>query len=187
VSDVVRVLEGPGLHSLRLRPVGAGCDSRGMRQADRQALYAAIEGSWSAETCDPADREQWSSANPSLGQCGVTALVVNDFLGGDLMFADVVWPDGTAQGHHYWNRLPNGSEMDLTLRQFQAGERVLTGRVVVRPPGPPRRCAEEYQLLRDRVVLRLAERGVTVPSNGSENLDASSSQERPSTRPPATR
>jgi hypothetical protein len=86
----------------------------------------------------------------------VTALVVNDFLGGDLMFADVVYSDGSAQGHHYWNRLGDGTEVDLTLHQFREGERVLPGRVVVRPPGPPRRCADEYQRLRDRVVLLLA-------------------------------
>jgi hypothetical protein len=127
-----------------------------MRHADRHELFEAIAGSWSAETCDPADRGQWSPANPSKGHCGVSALVVNDFLGGDLVFADVVYSDGSAQGYHYWNRLADGTEVDLTLDQFRAGERVLPGRVVVRPPGPPRRCADEYQLLRDRVLLLLA-------------------------------
>jgi hypothetical protein len=126
-----------------------------MGHADRQKLFEAIAASSSAETCDPADRSQWSPANPSMGHCGVSALVVNDFLGGDLVFADVVYADGSAQGHHYWNRLPDGTEADLTLHQFRAGERVLPGRVVVRPPGPPSRCAAEYQLLRDRVLLLL--------------------------------
>lgn len=119
------------------------------------AVTAALAASWSAETSDPADREQWTPANPSRGQCGVSALVVHDLLGGELVVAEVLWPDGTQQGHHYWNRLPDGREVDLTRQQFDAGEQVQDGRTVVRPPGPPRRCAEEYALLRERVLRAL--------------------------------
>lgn len=115
----------------------------------------ALRESWSAETCDPVDLPLWTSANTSRGQCGATALVVNDLLGGDLMLAEVHLPDGSRQGVHYWNRLPDGSEVDLTRQQFRAGEIVHEGRVVTRPSGPPRRCQEQYELLRERVLMRL--------------------------------
>ena len=47
-----------------------------------------------------------------MGQCAVTALVVQDFLGGELIRAFVCGES------HYWNRLPDGSELDLTADQF---------------------------------------------------------------------
>ena len=107
----------------------------------------AIRASWSADTCDATDQPTWSAANPSRGQCGTTALVLHDFFGGDLMFADVLYTDGTKQGHHYWNVLPDGTEVDLTRDQFHADEVVQPGRLVVRPSGPPKRSVEEYALL----------------------------------------
>lgn len=71
------------------------------------------------------------------------------------MFAEVLYRDGSQQGHHYWIRLTNGTEIDLTLDQFADDEIVQPGRVVTRPPGPPRRCAEQYAVLSRRVRERL--------------------------------
>lgn len=119
-----------------------------------EQVCAAIRASWSSETCDPADLP-WSLANPSSGQCGTSALVLHDLIGGQLMFADVLYRDGSKQGHHYWNRLPGGAEVDLTLDQFADDETVQPGRVVTRPPGPPGRCAEQYAVLDRRVRDRL--------------------------------
>jgi hypothetical protein len=50
---------------------------------------------------------------------------------------------GARQGWHTWNRLPDGTEVDLTREQFSAGEHVQALRVVVRPKGPPLRCTEQ--------------------------------------------
>jgi hypothetical protein len=47
---------------------------------------------------DPADLPRWSPADPARGQCGPTALVVNDLLGGDLCVAEVRLRDGTQRG-----------------------------------------------------------------------------------------
>ena len=41
--------------------------------------------SWSKNTCTPYLKEQWSISNPSLGQCAITSLIVNDFCGGKIM------------------------------------------------------------------------------------------------------
>jgi hypothetical protein len=43
--------------------------------------------------------------------------------------------------------------------QFINGELVQPGQIVVRPPGPPRRCQQQYALLGERVLERLQRRG----------------------------
>jgi hypothetical protein len=72
----------------------------------RQLLLSA----WQADTSFAPD--QWSAANPALGQCAVTALIVQDLFGGELMRGCL------DEGSHYWNRLPNGQEVDLSSGQF---------------------------------------------------------------------
>jgi hypothetical protein len=121
-------------------------------------IEAAIRASWSAETCDPDDLDDWHSGNPSRGQCGVTALVLNDLLGGDLLLAEVTIA-GTRRGYHYWNILADGAEVDLTRAQFDPEEVVGEPTLVKRPPGPVRRCAAQYALLSSRVLARLASGG----------------------------
>lgn len=113
-----------------------------------------VRASWGADTCDPVDLP-WSPANPSRGQCGVTALVLHDLLGGELLVAEVTYAGGGRQGFHTWNRLPGGTEVDLTREQFAPHELVGEPRVLERPAGPPGRCREQYELLRARVRERL--------------------------------
>lgn len=114
-------------------------------------LYERVRAAWDSATCDPVDLP-WSPDNPSRGQCGVTALVLHDHLGGDLLVAEVLRDDGSRQGFHTWNRLPDGTEVDLTREQFAPDEHVQEPVVLVRPDGPPRRCAEQYALLARRVA-----------------------------------
>jgi hypothetical protein len=58
---------------------------------------------------------------------------VQEFLGGDLLLAEVRKADGSRQGVHYWNRLPDGTQLDLTREQFTASETVHAPDVVPRP------------------------------------------------------
>jgi hypothetical protein len=118
-------------------------------------VEAAVRSAWSLETCDESDLADWSAADPARGQCGSTALTLHDLLGGDLLVAEVLRPDGSRQGYHWWNRLPGGLEVDLTREQFSATEVVQEARVVERPPGVPKRGAEEYQRLRTGVFAAL--------------------------------
>jgi len=78
-------------------------------------LAEAIRQSWGDDTSIDPD---WAGSCPSRGQCAVTALVVQDYLGGDLLRATV---DGTS---HYWNRLTNGETVDLSREQFDSFEPV---------------------------------------------------------------
>jgi hypothetical protein len=117
----------------------------------------AIRASWSPESCDPVDLADWSPENPARGQCGVTALVLQDLLGGELLIGEVRHADGSRQGVHYWNRLEDGDELDLTREQFADGE-------VVQPPRPVARPADlsgartfaQYRALADRVDAALS-------------------------------
>lgn len=118
---------------------------------DIETLAPIIRAAWGADTCDPADRADWHPGNPARGQCGVTALVVHEVLGGDLILGEV-FAGGTKVGWHHWNRLPDGREVDLTAEQFRPDEKVVGGAVQVLPPEGPRRCREQHRLLRSRVL-----------------------------------
>ena len=80
--------------------------------------------------------------------------MLQDCLGGDLLMADVC-VDGKKIGVHYWNRLPEGTVIDLTSDQFQPGEELTDPCEVNRPPGPPKKGAEAYHLLSRRVQALL--------------------------------
>lgn len=72
-------------------------------------LKEALVKSWSTDTA----AGDWTPDCPSLNQCAVTALIVQDYFGGDMLRCKMT--DGDS---HYWNRLQDGSEEDLTADQF---------------------------------------------------------------------
>ncbi|MFB8426334.1 hypothetical protein ACFC4S_30405 [Priestia megaterium] len=53
----------------------------------------------------------WTVDNPAKGQCGVTALVVNDVLGGE------IFKTPTPDGWHFYNKI-NNNYYDFTESQF---------------------------------------------------------------------
>jgi hypothetical protein len=126
------------------------------------ALEAAVRAHWSIETCDPIDVPNWTPANRASGQCAVTSLVVRDLLGGRLLEAEVLRPDGSRQGFHYWNRLP-GFDLDLTREQFIEGETVQEPIEVDGPPDVSWVVDSQYALFRRRVYEEL---GLEVPADG---------------------
>ncbi|WP_328911121.1 hypothetical protein OG230_17275 [Streptomyces sp. NBC_00234] len=116
-------------------------------------LEAAIRSSWDADTTTPVHRPHWNPDNPARDQCGVTAMVVNDLLGGELIRGEVR-VGGVQTDYHWWNRLGMGIEIDLTREQF-GPEEIVTGGTVVPRPAEIVRLREEYELLRGRVLERL--------------------------------
>jgi hypothetical protein len=113
----------------------------------------AFRASWAADTCSPDDGDR-QPGNPARGHCDLTALLVHDLFGGDLILGDV-HQAGKPAGYHWWNRLPSGIDLDLTVEQFTDGQSVIGARVVERPLGPLPRRRQEYLLLRQRVTSRL--------------------------------
>lgn len=70
-------------------------------------LLHRLKAAWSAHTATT-----WTPDNPALGQCSVTALVVQDHLGGAILKTRV----GAAW--HFYNWI-DGERLDLTRGQFQ--------------------------------------------------------------------
>lgn len=116
--------------------------------ADIAALRRTIEPGWCTVT---AWRGRFDPSRPSANQCAVTAMLLQDELGGDLVETHV---NGVL---HFFNRLPGGQDIDLTRDQFPAdavyrGERIRTRGSLARIPDTQRR----YLLLKAAVGRRLA-------------------------------
>lgn len=114
--------------------------------ATRRALInlrRALERAWDADTSSG----EHCPARPSAGQCAVTALIVQDLFGGELLRVVNL---GTS---HYWNRV-HGFDVDLTRDQFPVwapdGEPVVRDRSYVLANSD---TARRYDLLRGRVWL----------------------------------
>lgn len=121
-------------------------------------IERAIRDAWSLDTAEEDDG--WTPDNPSRGQCDVTALVVQDLLGGDILGADV-FLDGERIEGHMWNRLVSGVDVDLTRDQFKRGETVGEPRVgrrtaaIADPAHPRYHRYQAYLVLSERVRKRL--------------------------------
>ena len=158
-----------------------------MTAPELPAVERALRASWARDTSD--DPDNWSTDNPALGQCAVSALVVRALYGGDIVIATVLDRDGerTPDGHA-WNVLPDGRHIDFAFDQFRDGEGL--GPEIVTEPvidGDPRRA----HLLAERVAdaAGRADRAVTRPRRRRRDaLTAAPSQCDPDAtglRPPA--
>ena len=78
-------------------------------------ITEALRASWCPETSTLGD--DLPVDNPARGQCAVSSLVVQDFLGGDL-FRVRVSGDGIDE-RHYYNVLDDGIVIDTTREQYQ--------------------------------------------------------------------
>ena len=83
--------------------------SENSRFADPLDLYRAIRDVWSASTASPP--ESWSHDNPAKNHCSVTALIVQDVFGGEIL------KTRTSGGTHFYNSV-GGRRWDLTVSQF---------------------------------------------------------------------
>lgn len=79
--------------------------------------YDLLTGIWCIETCAPRMRKDWSSSNPTLGQCSITAFLMQDIYGGKVF--GIPLGDGSV---HCFN-VVGDCVFDLTSEQF--GDRIL--------------------------------------------------------------
>lgn len=79
---------------------------------DPRRLYDALTHIWCSYTCAPRLREKWSRENITLGQCSVTAFLVQDIFGGKVY--GVLRPGGN---YHCYNVIGD-RKFDLTSEQF---------------------------------------------------------------------
>ena len=76
-------------------------------------LYEVLyEDVWREATCAPRMQSKWSLENRTLGQCSITAFLVQDIFGGEVY--GIKRPDGN---FHCYNVI-DGKQYDLTIAQF---------------------------------------------------------------------
>ncbi len=107
---------------------------------DISHITEALRASWSPETSTWG--EDLPADNPARGQCAVSSLVVQDFLGGDL-FRVRANGDGIDE-KHYYNVLDDGTVIDTTREQYQ-------GKVVSLTPAPVD-LEGKYVSIREKVL-----------------------------------
>ena len=88
-------------------------------------LEEALRESWDRETCYQGCVDGWTPNNPAWGQCAVTALIVQDYLGGEVVWTFALFPDRKTVSH-YFNKI-DGNEIDLTYSQFPEGIVIQSG------------------------------------------------------------
>ncbi len=79
-----------------------------MERFDAEGVRRRLRRAWSAATSG-----RWREDAPALGQCSVTALLLHDRFGAELLSTPTPW------GPHFYNRL-GGERLDLTAEQFAA-------------------------------------------------------------------
>ena len=84
-------------------------DEKGLTPRD---YYDLLNDIWSAETCAPRLRPDWREDNRTLGQCSVTAFLMQDIFGGKVR--GIRRSDGN---YHCFNDV-DGCIFDLTSEQF---------------------------------------------------------------------
>ena len=76
-------------------------------------LYDALaDGLWRRETCAPRMQDEWTPGNMTLGQCSITAFIVQDLFGGEVY--GILRPGGN---YHCYNVIGD-AKFDLTSEQF---------------------------------------------------------------------
>jgi len=83
-------------------------------ESQRQ-IYERIRKCWGPDTS--SDPNGWRQSNPAWGQCAVTACIVQDLLGGEILWTKAVSPDNQEHSH-YFNVISDGSIVDMTREQF---------------------------------------------------------------------
>ena len=80
-----------------------------------EQLTGALHQAWGPDTC--FDAAEWNPGNPARGQCVASSLVVQEYLGGELLRYEVNL--GTNKEMHYCNILPDGTLLDTTGTQYK--------------------------------------------------------------------
>ena len=80
-------------------------------------LYIGLLKILCADICAPRMRAQWSPENPTLGQCSITAFLVQDLFGGE------VYGILRSGGNYHCYNVVGDYKFDLTSEQF--GDEVL--------------------------------------------------------------
>ena len=84
-------------------------DERGLTPREYYDLLSEI---WCAETCAPRMRSDWSPENKTLGQCSITAFLLQDLYGGKVFGVSL------GDGNYHCFNVVGDCVFDLTSEQF---------------------------------------------------------------------
>lgn len=84
-------------------------DEKGLTPRD---YYDMLSTLWCADTCAPRMRDRWTADNKTMGQCSITAFLMQDIFGGRVF--GIKRPDGN---YHCFN-VVGDCVFDLTSEQF---------------------------------------------------------------------
>ena len=114
-------------------------------------IYDLLSGIWCAETCAPRMRQNWTEENRTLGQCSITAFLLQDLFGGK------VYGVPLGDGNFHCFNVADGCVFDLTSEQF--GDTVLDYTLAYEQSRETHFAKAEkqarYALLRQRLLARL--------------------------------
>jgi hypothetical protein len=105
------------------------------------SIEKQLRVAWSTETAST-----WTSDNPARGQCSVTALVIQDLIGGDILKTRV------GPHWHFYNSL-QGKRVDFTASQFDQDIRY-DDLPATRDEAMKDTSQEQYRILAGRLGLK---------------------------------
>jgi hypothetical protein len=123
---------------------------------DLSRLEVAIRQAWGHDTSASG---KFDSKNPARGQCAVTAVVFQDYVGGKIVWDEVVLPNDSKESH-YFNKIEagiSGTEYDLTRLQFPIGTEIGIGEDKKKGFNSTREYILSYEATRKRYEI-LSER-----------------------------
>lgn len=129
-------------------------DRKFTQMINKEQFREAVVKSGKKDTSMSSDR--WNEENPTLGHCAVVALVAQDIFGGELLRASLEGTEFAYSRSHYWNLLPDGSEIDFTEAQFEGRKPQLSGEVRGREYVLSNELTRQrYELLKNTILMEL--------------------------------
>jgi hypothetical protein len=145
-------------HEEMQKVMGAMMTKAELRFFNEENLEQHLRAVWDAQTS--WDAAGWSQENPAWGHGAVTAAFVQDVLGGEIVWAEAVLPDGRKFSHY--KNLVQGKELDFTKAQFPEGTVIPEGVEKKKSFASTRdyvlsyaATQERYETLKKRLLARL--------------------------------
>lgn len=124
-----------------------------MKKLTLNKIQETIEKSWSQKTA--YYDFLWCKNNNSIssGQCQVTALLVQELLGGKILYSHIV---GNPEFDHYWNKIGD-IEIDLTSEQFEKNTKFVKSKILTRNKviNNDKRIIETYEILKQNYLRNI--------------------------------
>lgn len=111
-------------------------------------LKKALEKAYTKDLCYYKVQNNWTEENKTYGMCGITALLVQDFFGGDIYKTHV------NEVAHHFNKV-NNKIIDLTKEQFKT--KINYDDATIYDESHPEDTLKRYNELKKRVIKILLE------------------------------